>query len=359
MKSLITAARRPAVAASEYRAAGENTRFIGGNGEVNASSKRDLLNRAYQLQLAHANGDVTTDGKVLAREERAARNRELLTAAATNREVLRVLGEKLAEDIYMTSNRSGVCRRFLNKIELKQGDIPRFAVRRKNATAVVMTGPTRMETEILTDKWLTPPEFTIGIRLLVPQNELNQSNTDVLEEKYVEGLEGVMVAEDRMWYNMVKATAGIDNNVTLLSGTLSPLALMNVRQAVARWGLKVPYCYLASDLFADIVGDASFSSVIDPVAKHELILTGQLATMFGMGLISEAYRHPEHKVLDAGEFIVVSEANTHGAYSDRGGVNSDPIDSSTERVIGKGWLVHESFSCAIANTRSVAIAQRL
>lgn len=347
------------IIASDFRFDPYSERVIGSNGEINASSKKDLLQRSLALQQATANREVVTASDVASREQRKARNQEILKAAFDNRDVHRVVGERMADEIYMTANRKGAMRRFLNRIDLKQGDIPRFAVRQKNATAMWLAGPTRIETEILTDKWLTPPELQIAARVFVPQNEINQSTSDVLESKYIEGLEGIMVTEDRLWYNMAVAAQGVDNDTQIISGTLSPLSLMNVRQQVARFGLKAAFCYMASDLFVDIVGDASFIQAIEPVARHELVMTGELGVLYGMTLISESYRHPEHKVLSEGEFFVVSDPATHGAYSDRGGVDSAPLDGVTERVLGKGWLLSESQAQAIANTRSVARGLRV
>lgn len=358
MSSTILRAKQPEVA-SDYRLPGSNLRVVGSNGEVNANNKRELLRNSMQLLQAAANGEVMTEADAIKRQERAKVNRELVQAAFSNATAHRVLGERIAQEIYMTSNRKGFSRRFLNRIELKQGEIPRFPVRKKNVTAFWASGPTRVETEIVTDKWLTPPELQLIARVFVPQNEINQSNSDVLEEKYVEALEAVMVSEDRLWYNQVQATVGIDNNKSIISGTLSPLSLMNVRQQVARWGMKVPYCLMASDLFVDIVGDSSFIQAIEPVARHELVMTGELAVLYGMTLISEAYRHPEHKVLSQGEFIVISDPLHHGAYSDRGGVDSAPLDGVSEKVIGRGWLLSESIAMSIANSRSVAAAIRV
>ena len=350
---------REATVATDFRFPGSAERAVGHNGEINASSKKDLLSQSQKLMAAASNGDVTSEAEARKREEDAAVNRTLLQAAMKDTSALRIVGEKMADSIYVTSNRKGFMRRFLNKIDLKQGDIPRFPVRRKNVSATLVTGPTKVETQITTDRWLTPPELQIAARLLVPQNELNQSNTDILEEKFVEGLEAIMVSEDRMWYNAVQATVGVDNDRQVFSGTLSPLSLMSVRQQVARWGLKPMYCLMASDLFNDIVGDSSFIQAIEPVARHELVMTGQLAVLYGMTLVSEAYRHPEHKVLSEGEFFIIADPSQHGAYSDRGGVDSQPIDGTIERIIGKGWLISESMSMAIANSRSVAAAVRV
>lgn len=347
-----------AVVASDYRLPGSTELAVGRNGEVNASSKKDLLSRSLMLMQAGSNGEVMTANGMRDRQAIIATNKELIQAAFENPQAHRVLGEKIAEQLYMTSNRKGYARRLLNRIELKQGEIPRFPVRKKNVTSMLATGPIAIQTQIATDKWLMPPELTIGTRVFVPQTEINQSNSDVLEEKYVEGLEATMVAEDRLHYNLCKATIGIDNNLSAISGTLSPLSFMNVRQNVQKWGLKPMYCVMASDLFVDIVGDASFIQAIEPVARHELVMTGELGVLYGMTLISEDYRHPEHKVLSQGEFMIVSDPAYHGAYSDRGGIDSQPIDTVNERIVGRGWLIHESMAMAVANTRSVAFGVR-
>lgn len=347
------------VVATELRFDGSSERAVGANGELNASSKKDLIAQQLKLIAAASDDSVVTESQMAQRQELARQHKELVQAAFSDPQAHRVIGEKMAENLYMTSNRKGFSRRFLNRIELKQGDIPRFPVRLKNVQAFWYTSPTRMETDIVLDKWLMPPEFQIGTRVFIPQNEINQSNSDVLDEKYIEALEAIMVTEDRLWINAVRAAQGIDNNQTAIAGTLTPIALMNVRQQVARWGLKVPYLLMASDLYVDIVGDNTFIQAIEPVARHELIMTGELAILYGMTIISEAYRHPEHKVLNPGEFVVVSDPLTHGAYSDRGGVDSQPIDTTVEHVLGRGWVLAESFSLALANARSVAIGLRV
>lgn len=344
-------------AASEYRAPGSNERFVGNNGEINASSKKDLLSQSLHLMEATAKGVVGTDSQVTA-TERLATNRQLIAAAFNDPKAQRVLGERMADQIYMTANRKGYMRRFLAKIDLKQGDIPRFPVRSKNVQAFIVTGPTQVQAQFTADKWLYPPELQIVSRVFVPQTEINQSNTDVLDEKYTEGLEGVMVTEDRMYLNACRQTIGVDNQRSIITGTLSPLALMSVRQNVAGWGMKPTHCLMASDLFVDIVGDTNFMQAIEPVSRHELVMTGEMAVLYGMTLVSEAYRHPEHKTLAEGEFMVVSDPQYHGAYADRGGVDAQPIDSTTEKVAGRGWLFQESIAQAVANARSVAFGLR-
>jgi hypothetical protein len=94
------------------------------------------------------------------------------------------------------------------------------------------------------------------------------------------------------------------------------------------------------------------------VSQYELLLTGQMGVIYGMSIYSDAYRHPEHKVLDRGESWIVGDPINHGVYTDRGGVTSQPIDITTEKVPGRGWVFSELMSMVIANSRSVARAIR-
>lgn len=357
-KVKVTASRTPVVA-SEYRFEGSNLRAIGANGEINASSKKDLLSKQMQFLQAASSGLVTSAGEATRIEAQTKQNRELVRAAFNDATAHRILGERMAESLYITANRQGFMRKYLAKIQVDQGTVPRFPLRTKNVTAVWSTSPTRIESQITRDKWYTPPELSIVTRPFVTQNELNQSAGDVLQEKYVEATEAVMVAEDRLWYNQINQLVGVDNNLSIVSGQLTPYTLMQVATNVTRWGLKAPHILFASDLYQDIIGNSEFYNAIDPVARHELLLTGELAVMYGMTITSDAYRHPEHKVLNQGEFFVISEALNHGAYSDRGGLTSSPTDIVNEKIPGKGWVIHEEIAISVANSRSVAKGIRL
>lgn len=357
MRNQVTlrAAKTP-VLATDLKLAGSNEYMVGqyagsGKGELNASSKKDLLaQQQYFLQAASQGQMLSIDAQT---------SRELVQAAFNDKEAHRILGEKISDALYMTANRQGFMRKYLAKIDVMQGSIPRFPVRAKNVTAVWSTSPTKVESQITRDKWISPPELQVVARPFIPQVELNQSSGDVLQEKFIEGVEATMVAEDRLWYNQVQSVVGIDNNLTIISGQLTPYSLSTVRTQVTQWGLKGAHLLIASDMWQDITGNVDFYTAIDPVARHELLLTGELGVMYGMTITSDAYRHPEHKVLGRGEFYVISDALNHGGYSDRGGLQSVPTDISVEKMPGRGYVIHESLAVAIANSRSVAKGIRL
>jgi len=358
-KVKIGATRVPTVAASEYRFQGSNERAVGANGELNASSKKDLLNQQIKFLTAASSGGLVSGEAKLREQQEVKASRELTLAGFNDAKIHRVLGERMADSLFITANRQGFMRKYLARVQVDQGTVPRFPLRTKNVTAVWSTSPTRIDSQITRDKWYTPPELSIVARPFVTQNELNQSAGDVLQEKYVEATEAIMVAEDRLWYNQVNQIVGIDNNLSIISGQLTPYTLMQVQTNVTRWGLKAPHILMASDLYQDIVGNSEFYTAVDPVARHELLLTGELAVMYGMTITSDAYRHPEHKVLSQGEFFVISEALNHGAYSDRGGLNSKPTDIINEKIPGMGWVIHEEIAISVANSRSVAKGLRV
>lgn len=354
-------ASRTPVAASEFKLPGESNTMVGANGELNASSKKELFARQAQFMAAMSSGLVTSDERaqmIQAANESQATNKKLLAAAFNDANAHRVLGEMMADELYVTANRSGFMRKFLAKINVQQGSVPRFPMRMKNVTSVYSTSPTKIESQITRDPWFMPPEFQIITRPFVPQNEINQSAGDVLQEKFVEATEATMVAEDRIWYNQAVALNGIDNNLTVVAGQLTPLIVAEVRNNVTRWGMKAAHLLIASDIMNDVIGNTEFQNAIDPVARHELLMTGTLGTIYGMNVVTDAYRFPEHKVLGQGEFFVISDPVTHGAYCDRDGLQSQPTDISVEKIAGRGWIMYESMAMAIVNSRSVAMGVR-
>lgn len=361
-KIKIGAARKP-VAASEFYF-DDGSKAVGANGELNAGSRRELFDRQSKFLAAASRGEVASDGTVLSREAQAKRleaSKEMLTAMFNDvsGKEQKILGERIADALYVTANRSGFMRKYLAKQTVEQGSIPRFPVRQKNVVAVMSTSPTKIRTQIMIDNWYTPPELQLIARPFVTQNEINQSAGDVLAEKYNEAVEALMVAEDRMWYNQVQALSNVENEQTVITNQLQPYSLAQVQQKVARWGLKAAHILMASDLYQDLIGNEAFYTAVDPVARHELLLTGQLGVLYGMTITSDAYRFPEHKVLGAGEFYVISDEINHGAYSDRGGIMSTPTDITTERTPGRGWVLQETIAMCVANARSVAKGIRI
>lgn len=332
--------------------------MVGRNGEINASSKKDLNLIVSSLMEMAKNGSVVTE-EVASKEELARKHREMLVAAFSSKDKLAELAEVMADELYITANRDGFARRFLAKQELSQGQIPTIRMRMKNVVATIATSPTQIETQLVRDNTFYPPEFYISARPFIEQREIDRSNTDVLEEKYIEALEAIMVGEDRTFKRLADSTVGTANTFTNIIGSVTPASLGQFRNQVTQWGLPARYWLIANDIWNDIIGDSGFQSLIDPVSKHDLLMTGELGTILGMTVISDGFRHPQHKVLERGEMYIIGDAVNTGQLTDRGGLQSLPLDSSHEKIPGRGWMLTQTISMVIGNARSIAKGRRV
>lgn len=347
------------VLASELRRTGSNERLIGNNGELNASNKNELMKAIAQLIDVAGNNSVLTDTKATEVANVAATHREMVQAAFDSREELAALGDLMADNLTVTSNRDGFMRRLMRQQNIENGQIPSVRMTTKNVTAAIGTGPVQSQTQFIRDNEIFPQEFYITARPYIEQRMINRSASDILEEKYVEALEAIMVAEDRTWKQMADSLIGLDNPHLNISGAFTPQAFAELSTSVNNWGIVPAAALIASDLWLDIVSNTEWSDIIDPVSQHELLLTGKLGQIHGVELITDQFRHAQHKVLNGGEIYIVGGADYHGQYTDRGGVTSQPIDGTQERVPGRGWFLAETMSLCIANSRSIARGRRI
>lgn len=345
--------------ATDFRLPGRSEQLVGHDGHLNGSSKSDILQTLAALIGEANNGTRLITEDQAAQVAKAAKHRELVTAAFEDDRQHAELGAVLTQEINFAANKQGFARKFLKRQELQQGQYPQALMTFQNVMAVVATGPVQVETQLVRNRRFFPQEFYIEARPYMEQREIDQTNTDVLQQKYLEGLEGIMVQEDRTWRAAAQQTVGIANPPTDIVGSLTPAGLASVRNMLISHRIGATNMLLAADLWNDIIGNSEFVQGIDPVTRHEIVLTGELGRLFGMSLTTDAYRHPTHKVLDQGEFWIVSDPDYHGQFTDRGGVVAEPIGVATERIPGRGWHLYELTSLLIANAASVAYGRRI
>jgi len=345
--------------ASDLRFGKSRERAVGNNGELNASNNKDLLVQISKFFKEASEGGIVTEESAVQQEDLQKIRKEMLLSAFDSQDAHKELGEILTSELYVAANREGFARRYLTKQNVAQGSIPMTKLRMKNQVGVVASGPVAVMPQLGRDNFFFPPEFYINARPYVETREIAQSSDDVLEEKFVEGLEAVMVQEDRTFLALASATINTSNPLTTVSGTFTPIAAITLRNLIASWDLPVTEMLIATDIWNDIAGDpTNWANVIDPVAKHELLLTGKLGRLYGMDVTTDAYRFPEHKVLSKGQIWNFADAKFLGQYTDRGGLSSQPIDGAIERIPGRGWWITELVSFLIANNRAVAAAVR-
>ena len=107
--------------------------------------------------------------------------------------------------------------------------------------------------------WVYPPDFYLTANIRIEQKEIEQSTGDLLEDKYNDGLENIMVAEDKALRNL-SLTAATGRNDAFLFNVFTPTVFASMVQQVRRWGIPCTNMLLAFDLWTDIIADTEFST---------------------------------------------------------------------------------------------------
>lgn len=339
------------------------------NGEINASSIPDLLKNISHLLNASSSGQINRALASDGNDYQSKRNdpqqrrlrREVLAAAAADPTGVKwnQVGVSLAGEINQTASREGFLREFSVAESLTRGEIPRTRLRSFTSVAVVATSASEVAAQLLRDQYFYPKEFFITASISVEDSEINQVSADILDEKYTEGLQAIMVAEDRLWKRSADLTVGVANPAQLIPGSLTPTILTQIRDAVTDWSIPARNLLIANDIWSDIVGNQAFNDLLDPVNRYDLVLTGYLGTLLGMKVRTDGYRQQELKVLDRGEIYVIADPINHANYTTRGDIEVTAIDGHQFSKNTKGWFLSEPFSFILANVRSVSKGVKL
>lgn len=344
---------------TELRFSGSSSRALSeSTGEFNANDKKELLRSISQMFSAQSSGEIRRQTSA-ERAEDVQLRREVVVAAYADADKWASLGADLAVQIQEQRNREGFLRRVSVGQDLKQGQLPRVNVPMWDAMAVVATGPANVQFQLIRNKQFFPSEFEIIANLRCDRLEMEQVGGDILDNLYNQGLDSVMVKEDKLWKASADLTVGVVNPLNYIGGQLTPQILATIRQGVTDWNLPATTAIMSNDFWTDIVGSAEFAAMLDPVTKYDLVMNGELGTLVGLSLLTDGFRQPNQKVLNRGEIYVLSTPEHHGCYSDRGGVRSEPTTGADSGTTARGWLLSEILSWTLANPRSVSKGRRV
>lgn len=249
-------------------------------------------------------------------------------------------------------------RTILNRGDIVEGAIPRIRVKERYVTSIVSRGIAQVYPQYVRDRYVLAEEFYVTATPRVEIIELHQGSGDILEERYFQGLEQIFVGEDRTLLKMLRAADGIYNDITYFSGTFSQTTLQSVKQKVDSWRIPATTTLIAIDLLSDVNAGTNFSTWFDPISKWEIVKTGRIGNLLGMSLVTDGYREPNLRVLDDGEFIITGSPEFIGGYTDRGPVNSIPVDEMDKSIPARGWTMREVISMTVANAKAVARGKR-
>jgi hypothetical protein len=334
-----------------------NEPLVAGNGEFNAGSKKELMQAIASLQRAVAGGEVR---KTLenAKEIRAAHEARLNEAIADKSgQAWQALGEVIGDEVWETLGREGFGRKTLLLKPLGKGETGRLRIRRKDVVAFMVTSDPNVVASQVRQMYIYPPEFYLLAHITIEDKEIEQASGDLLDDKYQDGLEQILVQEDRTWLTLARTAAPAANDLFFFN-TFTPTVFSEMRTQVARWGLPVVSAIVAFDLWNDIIADTEFSSWFDPVSKHEIVLEGSLGSILGVQLITDAFRYETLKVLSPGECFFLAAPQTLGGITQRKELATESINKYNQGKPERGWFMEQIEGMAITNSRALARGQR-
>jgi len=336
-----------------------STPLVAANGDFNAGSKREVMQAIATLQREMATGGVRkVDDEPTARQIKAERE-EVLAEALADRSGGRwqALGEVIGDEIWQTLGREGFARKTLLIKPLGKGETGRLRVRKKDVVSFFVTANPNVIASQVRQYYIYPPEFYLISNITIEDKEIEQASGDLLDDKYQDGLEQILVAEDKVWLTLARTAAPTSNDLFFFN-TFTPTVFSEMRTQVARWGIPVSTAIIAFDLWNDIIADTEFSSWFDPVHKHELVLEGSLGSILGTALITDAFRHETLQVLSAGEVFFLGAPQTLGGITQRKELATESINKYNQGKPERGWFIEQIEGMAIVNSRALVRGQR-
>jgi hypothetical protein len=336
---------------SDLRYGPSNQPLISDGGEINASSKKDLVGQVTRVMAAARSGQLRRNPETVQKRQ------QVLAAAYSDATAYRNMGTALAAEIQQALGRVGFARNLMVEETLAQGAVPRHRTRIKNVTAVVIDGAGQAIPQVVRDNYLYPAEVSISTNIVIEKREQNQATGDIVEEKYNDGLEAIGVAEDQMFLqlaNMATTVGSAVNLPTTFAGAFTPATLVGVSNQVSRWRLPATTALISQDFWQDIAQNAAWMAVFDPVSQYEVLMTGRIGQLFGLQLITDGFRLPEQQVMPEGTFYVLTASDYLGAFTNRGGIEATPLNLAQMGQAGVGWFLSEEWSISLTNNRGVA-----
>lgn len=319
---------------------------VDSNNNIEASSKKELM----KLQAS-----VMADTSARKEEAELKDKYSAVLKAGFDTEASVKFAAAFAGELSEQINREGFLRSIFVEKETQQGSAIVLDIKRKQSVAVVATGPGIVRSQRIQDKFLYPSEFTISYSAIMSKSDLARSSSDRVAELYDEGLEAIMVQEDRTAKKLIdRMLADSSAEVELTAAELTPKDVATGLTYISDHGGAPAIGLFSYTVWADVMAGTYFSDFFNPIANMELVKTGRLGELYGVMVLTDAARAGNLKVLNPGEMYILNRGDLLGAYTDRYGLESAEINGINQiggSMSARGWNVEELMSMAVFNDK--------
>jgi len=355
---------------SELRVAGRtrtgglsksDERFATDEGEINAGSRKELMEKVGSLIDEYRGGGLrTAEAEGSNEEQMQMRSAELIEAYNDpSGRKMKVLGDTIVEELVEVGKRKGFTRQIFGVQPVPQGQDGKVRIRYKQSVAIVAMSATAVKPVRFRERYVRPPVYYLNANLLIEDMEVRLSPVGILEEMFEDGLESSMVTEDRLTIKFLDALNGILNTPVAISGSLTAEIWSTLREAIEAFGNPASTALMAYDYWKDIAGGTAFSQYFDPVTKYQLVLEGRLGSLMGVNIITDAFREPKLQVLKPGDLYIVAPPTNLGVITQHQEMTPYQVDRRNHGEPVQGWFLEQIQGQVAPNPRAVIKAFRL
>lgn len=336
--------------------------IVGSNGNINGYDMADFMKNLGTMMSIAAAGGIQEQRASASAELRAKAEKKTALASALrsdDRETQQALAEVIGEQVYETLGRSGFARKFLQTKPLAYGDVHRIPVITPDVMAYTSSDNADVPASQIRQKVILPTPFEVNARVLIGLLELATSPVDLLDIKYNQALEQILVGEDRRFKQMADI-ASTGYNEQVFFSTLTPTVLASIQAQIdTQGGIPLGGLLISSDIWTDIKSESEFQNFYSPIEKHEIVLTGRLGTLMGTDIVTDGFRIQNLKVLDQGSVYVFGIPDTLGVIGQYDQLKVTAIDQAVIGQNKKGWSLTNVIDMTFANARAVVRGQRI
>lgn len=348
------------VGSAQLKRTGSNEALIGNNGEINASSKKDLMAGIAQLIEAASKGEVRE--ATAADEMSPAEKKEYLATAAAagiHSDEWMTLGSTIAAEVKETLGREGFARKFMQFRQMSNGEVLKVRLRKRDTLAWVSTTNPNTVNSIARAPYAEPGMFSLTANINIEQIEIAQDTGDLLDERYSDGLEAMLVGEDKVFLKLADNAATCLNSPFYFSD-FTPTTMQTMKTEIAsNGGIPVTSMLISFDIWNDIVAQPEFTAWYSEIAKHELVMEGNLGQLAGMNIITDGYRIPTLRVLKQGSVYMFGSPETLGVIGQWGDMSVKSVDKANDGRAVVGWFMSSIEAMTIGNARAVVRGNRI
>jgi hypothetical protein len=333
-------------------------RMFNDKGEINASSKVEVLNQIKHLLDGMSDGtyDVARTASYAGEGQSTMESDAILREAFSDpsSEGFRQVGQGLLNPIKEVIDYEGLARKVFAPRTVKAGEVVRYDKDVYVQGWVIAEDGTTPQS-VVEGRYIYPPEFEVTAYPSIEIKDKYRAQYDILARTQDRARMSIEYQEDLALMNLLQAGANQVNTTTFFA-TLNLAALESIRYQIERHRLICDKYIIHRQEVSDLVN--TLSTQVDPVTQRELIMAGYIGTVLNAMIITTAGTQT-FEILQPGQVKAVTAPEYLGGMPIRVELFSEPVNEFMNGKPRQGWFWYELISQVLVNPAGVSVGQKL